>query len=319
MDDLLGNSDDAEDEASVRSTARKTAKFAQKPLSGVAPKRVYNKAKHLECPHCKLSLKPHEYKAHVKQDHAKPCRFCSLRFTYDHGLEDHVAREHEAEQAVSNSEALRCGLCALSFTRLKALENHRLKAHSGAGKQRSAKLKLRNQTMREQHGTRQHKVKRDSKPSIVRRHPAPVMVKTENSNAMIQDSPRKSKFVIPKKKGTDSKEYKPSVVSNKKPNPKKSKQEQKENRASTEAVEDSLDDLLNGDLQEPSALPEDDTVCEQCGARFPDFEEFAAHIELRHDYACSALDCEKSFIHEFYLQVMSYWPLCFLNFSFFIV
>ena len=47
------------------------------------------------CPLCAMPQKAGEYEVHVKQDHSKQCMFCSLRFTFDHGLEDHVAKDHQ--------------------------------------------------------------------------------------------------------------------------------------------------------------------------------------------------------------------------------
>ena len=50
--------------------------------------------------------------------------------------------------------------------------------------------------------------------------------------------------------------------------------------------------------------------------RFVDFEEFAAHIGVIHEFPCTVRSCERSYTHEFYLKVQVHLVVHFVHFDY---
>ena len=125
IDDLLGDSDE-ELEAVAASTDAE-------PVPGVSPVLLppsRKSSKRIQCPLCRENFGKagSDYLAHKEKDHPFFCKFCDLRFTFKHGLEDHQNKEHEFE--LKNEKSLkRCETCGQGFNKERSYTRHLTQEH----------------------------------------------------------------------------------------------------------------------------------------------------------------------------------------------
>ena len=81
------------------------------------------------CPQCNDVFTEKEMFMHIQHDHAYSCSFCSLKFTYINGRDNHQNTAHTLA-AVDGQPKLSCLACGLVFGRSKAFEVHTKTEHS---------------------------------------------------------------------------------------------------------------------------------------------------------------------------------------------
>jgi hypothetical protein len=349
VDDLLGDSEDEnpcspqkpaeslpplpQPSSSVEvvslSSSEEAEQLPASPLSNpVASRRLSSegpakcKKKSLVCSQCGDSFREGEFSAHARQNHAYPCAFCSLSFTYVNGRDYHQNAAHTPESVASQAKVF-CSISGLGFPRTATLNKHAKREHDVPCRDQTCRRRFT--SVMEAHAVESHGLFRTAggpaapakaaSASVGKSSSPPVRVRNQHYGAAIVDSSagrKNSGNSVVKSDRSDSNVLKKTKARlcaafnideknmKKKPagtaeGPKKRKGRPKKSQAAPAAPSSS---------PAPVVSEKDDTMCEQCGKQIPDFEEFFEHINTDHTESCSI--CSMAFVHDFYLREHKY-------------
>jgi hypothetical protein len=349
VDDLLGDSEDESPSSpqkpseslpprlqpsSVEVVSLSSSEEAEQlptspPLSNPAASRRLSsegtakcKKKSLVCSQCGDSFREGEFSAHARQNHAYPCAFCSLSFTYVNGRDNHQNAAHTPESVASQKKVF-CSICGLGFPRTATLNKHAKREHDVPCRDRTCRRRFTNASVMEAHAAESHGLFRTTggaaapakaASASVGKSSPPVRVRNQHYGAAIVDSSagrknsgnsvvksdRSDSNVLKKTKARLCAAFNIDENTKKKPaataeGPKKKKGRPKKSQTASAAPSSS---------PAPVVAEKDDTMCEQCGKQIPDFEEFFEHINTDHTESCSI--CFMAFVHDFYLREHKY-------------
>jgi hypothetical protein len=294
---------------------------ASRRLSSEGPAKC--KKKSLVCSQCGDSFREGEFGAHARQNHAYPCAFCSLSFTYVNGRDNHQNAAHTPESVASQAKVF-CSICGLGFPRTATLNKHAKREHDVLCRDRTCRRRFTNTAVMEAHAAENHGLFRTggaaasakAASASVGKSSPPVRVRNQHYGAAIVDSSagrKSSGNSVVKSDRSDSSVLKKTKARlcaafnideknmKKKPagtaeGPKKRKGRPKKSQTVSAAAPSSS--------PAPVVAEKDDTMCEQCGKQIPDFEEFFEHINTDHTESCSI--CFMAFVHDFYLREHKY-------------
>jgi hypothetical protein len=237
------------------------------PAKKKRKKSITNREK---CPICELEMKTSaEYSTHIKQDHSKSCIYCPLKFTYNHGLEDHIASKHNAEADIFNSSAWHCNKCDKNFHREKVFIRHVAMDHKHKCAVKKCKMAFVFSADLSAHNASSHKKGKTEKIKAIPTEPNDLQSKRESIKS-------KDANIFSPKSGS------PLINANLKSftipkNTIKSNADLSEAQKMKTVVLESGGDTSN--------LTE---ICELCQTRMT-MDDFMEHIDLDHNFTCSGM------------------------------